>query len=100
MSSLRQRQQRKQAEIRHYCRVDASAFSSTCGITFTFGGLRIDSEAHVVDVGGMPISGLFACEELAAGIFFFNYPGGTGLTNGSVFGRIAGTAAARSVLQA
>jgi tricarballylate dehydrogenase len=31
---------------------------------------------------------------MAGGIFYFNYPGGSGLTNGSVFGRIAGRNAA------
>jgi tricarballylate dehydrogenase len=30
------------------------------------------------------------------GLFFFNYPGGTGLMAGSVFGRIAGNAAGRA----
>ena len=34
--------------------------------------------------------------ELVGGVFYFNYPGGTGLTNGAVFGRIAGTSAARA----
>jgi len=32
---------------------------------------------------------------LVGGLFYFNYPGGTGLTSGSVFGRIAGDSAAR-----
>ena len=41
-----------------------------------------------------PICGLFAAGELVGGIFYFNYPGGTGLTSGSVFGRQAGTHAA------
>ena len=67
-----------------------TAYAVTCGITFTFGGLRIDTGTRVIDVDGQPIEGLFACGELSAGIFFFNYPGGSGLTNGSVFGRIAG----------
>ena len=48
------------------------------------------SEAEVVDTDGAVIPGLFACGELVGGIFYFNYPGGAGLTNGSVFGRIAG----------
>ena len=39
---------------------------------------------------GNPIAGLFAAGELVGGLFYFNYPGGTGLTSGSVFGRIAG----------
>ena len=71
------------------------AYAVTCGITFTFGGLRINSDAQVLDTDGAPIPGLYAAGELVGGIFYFNYPGGTGLTNGAVFGRIAGTSAAR-----
>ena len=71
------------------------AYAVTCGITFTFGGLRINSDAQVLDTDGTPIPGLYAAGELVGGIFWFNYPGGTGLTNGAVFGRIAGTSAAR-----
>ena len=70
------------------------AYAVTCGITFTFGGLRINNEAQVMSTDGTPIPGLFAAGELVGGIFYFNYPGGTGLTNGAVFGRIAGTSAA------
>ena len=69
------------------------AFSVTCGITFTFGGLRIDTEARVIDSDGHTIPGLFAAGELVGGLFYFNYPGGTGLMSGAVFGRIAGTSA-------
>jgi tricarballylate dehydrogenase len=68
-----------------------AAFAVTCGITFTFGGLRIDRHARVLRASGMPIRGLFACGELVGGLFYFNYPGGTGLTSGAVFGRIAGS---------
>jgi tricarballylate dehydrogenase len=50
----------------------------------------------VINTDGLPIRGLYAAGELVGGIFYFNYPGGTGLMSGSVFGRIAGTAAARS----
>jgi tricarballylate dehydrogenase len=70
------------------------AYAVTCGITFTFGGLRIDTNARVLDTDMKPIPGLFAAGELVGGIFYFNYPGGSGLTNGSVFGKIAGTGAA------
>jgi tricarballylate dehydrogenase len=69
------------------------AYAVTCGITFTFGGLQISEDARVLDTQGRPIPGLYACGELVGGIFYFNYPGGTGLTNGSVFGRIAGSTA-------
>ncbi len=71
------------------------AYAVTCGITFTFGGLRIDSDAAVQNVDGGRIPGLFAAGELVGGLFYFNYPGGSGLTSGAVFGRIAGTSAAR-----
>jgi tricarballylate dehydrogenase len=70
------------------------AYAVTCGITFTFGGLRINSNAQVLDTDMRVIPGLHAAGELVGGIFYFNYPGGTGLTNGSVFGRIAGYQAA------
>jgi len=70
------------------------AYAVTCGITFTFGGLRIDTAARVQSTDGEPIPGLYAAGELVGGIFYFNYPGGTGLTNGAVFGKIAGTGAA------
>jgi tricarballylate dehydrogenase len=70
------------------------AYGVTCGITFTFGGLRIDRDARVLDTDMAPIPGLFAAGELVGGIFYFNYPGGSGLTSGAVFGRIAGAAAA------
>ena len=71
-----------------------TAYAVTCGITFTFGGLHVDANARVLDQSGEPITGLFAAGELAGGLFYFNYPGGTGLTAGSVFGRVAGRLAA------
>jgi tricarballylate dehydrogenase len=70
------------------------AYAVTCGITFTFGGLRINTDAQVLNTDGEPIPGLYAAGELVGGIFYFNYPGGTGLTNGAVFGKIAGASAA------
>jgi tricarballylate dehydrogenase len=72
------------------------AYAVTCGITFTFGGLRVDRQARVLDDGGQPIPGLAAAGELVGGLFYFNYPGGAGLSAGTVFGRAAGTTAARS----
>ena len=40
-----------------------------------------------------PIPGLYTAGEMVGGIFYFNYAAGTGLVSGTVFGRIAGTAA-------
>src|ERR1019366_8360126 len=48
---------------------------------------------------GGTIPGLFATGELVGGIFWFNYPGGTSLMNGSVFGKIAGTTAGQRAKQ-
>lgn len=75
------------------------AYAVTCGVTFTFGGLRITTDAEVIDTEGSAIPGLYACGELVGGIFYFNYPGGTGLTNGAVFGRIAGASASAYALK-
>jgi tricarballylate dehydrogenase len=71
------------------------AYAVTCGVTFTFGGLKIDTEGRVVDTDGHVIPGLHAAGELVGGLFYFNYPGGTGLMAGAVFGRIAGATAGR-----
>ena len=79
-------------------RIDTAPFSAyavTCGITFTFGGLKIDQEAQVIDTSGAKMGNLFAAGELVGGLFYFNYPGGSGLTSGAVFGRIAGTSAGK-----
>jgi len=72
------------------------AYAVTCGITFSFGGLRINTDAQVISTDGEPIPGLYAAGELVGGIFYFNYPGGSGLTNGAVFGKIAGASAAKA----
>jgi len=72
------------------------AYAVTCGVTFTFGGLRINTEAEVLNTDYQPIHGLYAAGELVGGLFYFNYPGGSGLMSGTVFGKIAGTSAGRA----
>jgi tricarballylate dehydrogenase len=72
-----------------------TGFVVTCGITFTFGGLRIDKGTNVLETGGKKIPGLYAAGELVGGIFYGNYLGGAGLMSGSVFGRQAGVSAAK-----
>jgi len=71
-----------------------SAYAVTCGITFTFGGLKIDTTTRVLDMADAPLPGLYAAGELVGGLFYYNYPGSSGLMAGSVFGRIAGREAA------
>ena len=57
------------------------------------------SEGRVLDTAQKPISGLYAAGELVGGLFYFNYPGGTGLVSGSVFGKIAGANAGTAALK-
>jgi tricarballylate dehydrogenase len=71
-------------------------YAVTTGITFTFGGLKIDDGARVIDCEQRAIPGLFAAGELVGGLFYHNYPGGAGLMAGAVFGRIAGRSAAHA----
>jgi tricarballylate dehydrogenase len=72
-----------------------SAYPVTGGITFSFGGLKINERAQVLSTDWTPIPGLFTCGEMVGGLFHHNYPGGSGLMSGAVFGRIAGANAAR-----
>jgi len=78
-------------------RIDSGPFYAwpvTGGITFTFGGLKITGEAQVVSTDWKPMPGLYTCGEMVGGLFHYNYPLGTGLISGAVFGRIAGRSAA------
>ena len=70
------------------------AYPVTGGITFTFGGVRVNERAQVMSTSWAPIPGLYACGEMVGGLFHTNYPGGTGLMSGAVFGRLAGAEAA------
>lgn len=69
------------------------ALPVTGGITFAFGGLRVDARARVLDTEERAIPGLFAAGEILGGFFFNNYPGGASLVRALVFGRIAGASA-------
>lgn len=72
-------------------------FVVTCGVTFTFGGLRVGTNGQVLDRAGRHISSLYAAGEMVGGLFYHNYPGGSGLMVGAVFGRRAGANAAENV---
>lgn len=61
----------------------------------THTGLQIDHEAGVVDDSGMKVPGLYAAGEAAGGVLGERYAGaGNSVTNGIVFGRLAGSMAA------
>ncbi len=70
------------------------AYGVCCGITFTFGGLKVNENAQVVDTRGYIIPHLYACGEIVGGLYYHNYAGATGLAAGSVMGYIAGSHAA------
>lgn len=69
------------------------AYPVTCGITFTFGGVNTDVHGRVLNEEGEHIAGLYAAGEMLGGLFSNNYPGGSGLAAGMVFGRRAGNLA-------
>ncbi|MEK4554040.1 FAD-dependent tricarballylate dehydrogenase TcuA [Jeotgalicoccus sp. FSL K6-3177] len=66
------------------------AYPVTCGITFTFGAIKVNSNSEVLDENEHPIEGLYAAGEMVGDLFYHNYPGGSGLMSGSVFGKTAG----------
>ncbi len=64
------------------------------GITFTYLGVKVDDRARVLMAGGEPARNLYAAGEIMAGnILRRGYIAGTGMTIGTVFGRIAGETA-------
>jgi tricarballylate dehydrogenase len=65
-------------------------------ICFTYGGLRVDGDAHVLDLFGQPIPGLYAAGEIA-GIFYEQYPAGTSGLRSMTFGRWAGITSSREI---
>jgi tricarballylate dehydrogenase len=69
------------------------AYPVSGGITFTFGGLTINTDAEVLNTSNQPIRGLFASGDII-GLFYHNYPSCTGQTRNLVFSRKAGQGAA------
>ena len=59
----------------------------------TFGGLKVDAQARVLNQQGDPIPGLYAAGEVV-GLYYKNYVGATSVLKGAVFGRFAGAHAA------
>lgn len=71
------------------------AYEVSCGVTCTYAGVAINPAAEVQTEEGYSFPGLYAAGEMVGGLFYTKYPGGAGLTAGSVFGRLAGANAAR-----
>jgi tricarballylate dehydrogenase len=66
------------------------ALPATGGITFAFGGLKVDENCRVLDTEDRAMPGLYAAGEIMGGVFYQKYPGGASLVRSLVFGRIAG----------
>ena len=69
------------------------AYPITAGVTFTFGGIQVDTQARVINTVNEPIRGLYASGDVI-GLFFHNYPSCTGQTRNVVFSYLAGRNAA------
>lgn len=69
------------------------AYPITAANVFTFGGLKVDPRAQVVDRDGGIVRGLYAAGEII-GSYYTRYTGSTSVLKGAVFGRIAGAEAA------
>jgi tricarballylate dehydrogenase len=69
------------------------AYPVTGGVTFSFGGVQVDTEARVINTCYEPIKGLYASGDVV-GLFFHNYPSCTGQTRNAVFSYLAGRNAA------
>jgi len=66
------------------------------GVTFTYLGVKVNSEARIFSGDGKPYRNIFAAGEVMAGnILTRGYLAGFGLTIGTAFGRIAGREASR-----
>jgi succinate dehydrogenase/fumarate reductase flavoprotein subunit len=65
-----------------------SDFLSNCG------GLRVNEKTEVLDTRDIVIDGLYGIGEMTGGVFYHNYPSGTGLVKGAIAGRIAEAEAA------
>ncbi len=55
----------------------------------TFGGLKVNTRAQVLNQDGVPIRGLYAAGEVV-GLYYKTYTGATSVLKGAVFGRLAG----------
>lgn len=63
------------------------------GIHHTMGGVKIDTEAHVINKDGEIINGLFAAGEVTGGVHGGNRIGGNAVADIVVFGRISANSA-------
>lgn len=73
-----------------------SGFPMTAHLSFTFGGLKADTDGRVLSTNGVAIPGLYAAGEIT-GLFHHKHPPATSVLRSNAFGRIIGTNVARSL---
>ncbi len=71
-------------------------FPMMANLTFTYGGVKTDTDARVLSTNGVPIPGLYAAGEMT-GVFYHEYPPATSVLRSLTFGRIAGTNVAKAL---
>jgi tricarballylate dehydrogenase len=84
---------RKSNHARPITKAPFRAFPIISGICFTFGGLKVNSNAQVLDQDAKVIAGLYAAGE-TVGLYQRAYTGSTSVLRSAVFGRLAGLHAA------
>jgi succinate dehydrogenase/fumarate reductase flavoprotein subunit len=67
------------------------------GITLTFGGIKVNTNAQALESDGRIIPGLYAAGECVGGMFYDDYISGGSLARCVVLGRIAGKNAASEI---
>jgi succinate dehydrogenase/fumarate reductase flavoprotein subunit len=67
-----------------------SGFPMTAHLTFTYGGVKVDTQGRVLSTNGVPIPGLYAAGEMT-GLFYHEYPPATSVLRSNTFGRVIGT---------
>ena len=90
---------RKSNWARPIARGPFKAYPIISTIVFTFGGLKVNTRAQVLNTQGEVIQGLYAAGE-TMGIYYGTYTGATSVMKGAVFGRIAGSDAASRLASA
>jgi tricarballylate dehydrogenase len=71
-------------------------FPMTTHLTFTFGGVKVDTQGRVLSTNGVPIPGLYAAGEMT-GLFYHEYPPATSVLRSNTFGRIIGANLAKEL---
>ncbi|MBS6842857.1 MAG: flavocytochrome c [Christensenellales bacterium] len=80
-------------------KIDEAPFVATPrspSLHHTMGGVKIDTNTHVISTEGNVIDGLYAAGEVTGGLHAGNRLGGNAMTDFLVFGRIAGENAAKA----